>query len=80
MAGHRPAISFGRHHFSAVMAGLDPAIHETSRRMRAVRFPALRFIMDARVKPAHDAECVAPLRLRSRFTCQTAHEANARLR
>ncbi len=33
-----------------VIAGLDPAIHTKGQR-------ALRFIMDARVKPAHDEVC-----------------------
>src|SRR5215208_3575884 len=41
---------------SVVIAGLDPAIHDESQWATAVRFSALRFIMDARVKPAHDAE------------------------
>ena len=42
-----------------VMAGLDPAIHDEALRMTFVRSSPLHGLMDARVKPAHDAECVA---------------------
>jgi hypothetical protein len=45
---------------SAVIAGLDPAIHEEDRQaMTLVSISKGRFIMDARVKPAHDAEILA---------------------
>jgi hypothetical protein len=38
-----------------VIAGLDPAIHDAFRHgMFFVSFSEWRFIMDARVKPAHD--------------------------
>ena len=40
---------------SAVIAGLDPAIHEAPQAIRVARVLDLRLIMDARVKPAHDA-------------------------
>jgi len=40
---------------SAVIAGLDPAIHEAPQAIRVARVLNLRLIMDARVKPAHDA-------------------------
>jgi hypothetical protein len=44
------------------MAGLDPAIHdEAQRAWEFVTRPVGRFIMDARVKPAHDAEKLARL-------------------
>jgi hypothetical protein len=36
--------------FSLVIAGLDPAIHTDGQHI-------LRFIMDARVEPAHDEVC-----------------------
>jgi hypothetical protein len=39
---------------SRVIAGLDPAIHDKLWQMQTVRFALPRFIMDARVKPAHD--------------------------
>jgi len=40
------------------MAGLDPAIHEAARHRPDFQhvFAASRFIMDARVEPAHDGE------------------------
>ncbi len=41
---------------SAVIAGLDPAIHEASQAIKVARILDLRLIMDARVKPAHDAQ------------------------
>jgi hypothetical protein len=45
---------------SAVFAHNDPAIHEDDRQaMTFVSFSAGRFIMDARVEPAHDAEILA---------------------
>jgi hypothetical protein len=38
-----------------VIAGLDPAIHDAIQHARLyVRLPELHFIVDARVKPAHD--------------------------
>jgi hypothetical protein len=41
---------------SAVIAGLDPAIHDDSPGHRALfGLPRWAFIMDVRVKPAHDA-------------------------
>jgi len=39
-----------------VIAGLDPAIHEALQQNANVRCAVLHFIMDARVKPAHDQE------------------------
>jgi hypothetical protein len=45
-----------------VIAGLDPAIHDEVQRMTSVRPWPLRGLMDARVKPAHDAQCVESLR------------------
>jgi hypothetical protein len=40
---------------SAVIAGLDPAIHEAARRIQPYVSPSVRRgIMDARVKPGHD--------------------------
>jgi hypothetical protein len=39
---------------SAVIAGLDPAIHEAARQAPPQGFLVLRFIMDGRVKPGHD--------------------------
>jgi hypothetical protein len=43
-----------------VIAGLDPAIHEASQQVQPYIGLQLRiFIMDARVKPGHDAQCVA---------------------
>jgi hypothetical protein len=45
---------------STVIAGLDPAIHdEVQHAMKLVSFSAGQLIMDARVKPAHDAEILA---------------------
>jgi hypothetical protein len=42
--------------FSEVIAGLDPAIHDASPRNQALfGLPMCSLIMDARVKPAHDA-------------------------
>jgi hypothetical protein len=41
-----------------VIAGLDPAIHDEAQRATSVRSWPLHGLMDARVKPAHDAECV----------------------
>jgi hypothetical protein len=41
-----------------VVAGLDPATHDEAPRATSVLFELLRGLMDARVKPAHDAECV----------------------
>lgn len=38
----------------ALIAGLDPAIHDHPPRLNAVRLVLLRCFMDARVKPAHD--------------------------
>jgi hypothetical protein len=44
------------------MAGLDPAINDEPPQVRAFVTPSLRHpIMDARVKPAHDAETLARL-------------------
>jgi len=43
---------------SFVIAGLDPAIHDEAQRMTSVRSQVLRGLMDAPVKPGHDAECV----------------------
>ena len=40
---------------STVIAGLDPEIHEAPQAIRVARVLNLRLIMDARVKPAHDA-------------------------
>jgi len=37
-------------------AGLDPAIHETHRRIQVVRIFVRRLIMDARVKPGDYSE------------------------
>jgi hypothetical protein len=37
-----------------VIAGLDPAIHDATPITRSVLMCRPRFIMDARVKPAHD--------------------------
>jgi hypothetical protein len=52
----------GWHSLSAVTAGLDPAIHDEFPCVTAdVFYPVRRFIMDARVKPAHDAEILARL-------------------
>ncbi len=46
---------------SSVIAGLDPAIHEANRhRETYARFCLRHVIMDARVKPGHDAEYDAP--------------------
>jgi hypothetical protein len=53
MAGH------SRSKNGVASLAYDPAIHDDVRRIPTVRFPALRLIMDARVKPAHDAEGVA---------------------
>ena len=39
---------------SAVMAGLDPAIYEAGQHQKPKGCRARRFIVDARVKPAHD--------------------------
>ena len=38
----------------------DAAIHDEEQRVTSVQFSRLHGLMDARVKPAHDAECVAP--------------------
>jgi hypothetical protein len=45
---HRPI-------FQRVIAGLDPAIHEAVHGFR-LKVCCAGFIMDARVKPAHDVE------------------------
>jgi hypothetical protein len=50
------ADSGARRTLCAVIAGLDPAIHAE---VPHVSLLFLRLIMDARVKPAHDAERVA---------------------
>ena len=43
-----------------VIAGLDPAIHEAAQQTwNSIGFIWGTSLMDARVKPAHDAECVA---------------------
>jgi len=34
----------------------DPAIHDEAQQVTSVRFQPLRGLMDARVKPAHDAQ------------------------
>jgi hypothetical protein len=44
-----PGVSF------VVIAGLDPAIHDAMTNGKTVRFVEFQSIMDARVKPAHDA-------------------------
>jgi hypothetical protein len=42
-----------------VITGLDPVIHEAARRIQPYVSPSVkRGIMDARVKPGHDAENV----------------------
>jgi hypothetical protein len=47
---------------SAVIAGLDPAIHDEFQHVvKVVMFSMWGFIMDARVKPAHDAETLVRL-------------------
>ena len=43
-----------------VIAGLDPAIHDESQQRNQYCLCMAHLIMDARVKPAHDAECVVP--------------------
>jgi hypothetical protein len=46
----------GAIHGSALTAGLDPEIHAAKPHIQAYVRPALpELIMDARVKPAHDA-------------------------
>jgi hypothetical protein len=40
----------------AVIAGLDPAIHEAAPQLPLEALCVLIFIMDARVKPAHDSD------------------------
>ena len=45
------------HH--SVIAGLDPAIHEAHRKRKRQELLRGKFIMDARVKPGHDAERMA---------------------
>jgi hypothetical protein len=47
------------HNLSAVIAGLDPAIHDESQQQNKYYLHARDGIIDARVKPAHDAQCVA---------------------
>jgi hypothetical protein len=42
-----------------VIAGLDPAIHEAAQTRSDVLTCSWRFVMDARIKSAHDAEGVA---------------------
>jgi hypothetical protein len=44
---------------TACLHAYDPAIHEESPRVLAVRSCALHLIMDALVKPAHDAAIFA---------------------
>ena len=44
-----------------VFAGLDPAIHDEVQRVISVHAQPLHGLMDARVKPAHDAEFVGSL-------------------
>jgi hypothetical protein len=45
-----------------VIAGLDPAIHDGFHHaMEVVRYSVWDVIMDARVKPAHDAEILVRL-------------------
>jgi hypothetical protein len=46
-----PAI---RNNLSAVIAGPDPAIHEATPHTQPQGLCTLHFLMDARVKPAHD--------------------------
>jgi hypothetical protein len=48
-----------------VVAGLDPATHDEVQQITSVRSFPLHGIMDARVKPAHDAECMESLRPQS---------------
>jgi len=47
-----------------VIAGLDPAIHDEVQRATSKRSYPLHRIMDARVKPAHDAQYVAAIEAR----------------
>jgi hypothetical protein len=45
-----------RAYLSVVIAGLDPAIHGEARQaMKVEGLSGRHFIIDARVKPAHDA-------------------------
>src|SRR5436190_1533614 len=46
----------------------DPATHDEAQRVTYVRSWPLRGLMDARVKPAHDAECVGSLYRRTKPT------------
>src|SRR4029079_2977236 len=56
------------HHPSAVIAGLDPTIHDESQRSWTyVNLARRRVIMDARVKPGHDAFGCTWLQPKSRW-------------
>jgi hypothetical protein len=46
---------------SVVIAGLDPAIHEALQGVQPEGWNSSGWIMDAGVKPGHDAECVVAL-------------------
>src|SRR5262245_54656096 len=60
LRGHPPRCRIGcTATLAAVIAGLDPAIHEAARQLPLEGLCVLIFIMDARVKPAHDSELVA---------------------
>jgi hypothetical protein len=54
MAGH------SRSKNGVASLAYDPAIHDDEQHSPDVGFSSPTDVMDARVKPAHDAECVAP--------------------
>jgi hypothetical protein len=56
--------------FVSVMAGLDPAIHPSSRMLS-------RSLMDARVKPGHDERICIDLRQASIFPRRTSRPSDA---
>ena len=55
------------------LPGIDPQSHEAVPRARQYCHAWMRIIMDARVKPAHDAENMARTTRTYRFTFQTAN-------
>jgi hypothetical protein len=57
---NRAADSFCALPYRRVIAGLDPAIHDEVQRATSLRSDPLHGLMDARVKPGHDAERSCP--------------------
>ncbi len=64
---------------TAVIAGLDPAIHADSRQTLIVRITAPLHLMDARVKPGHDNRESEFWREETHFFCADAFLYQSRI-